>query len=41
MFTLVVSLRAKARIEEIADYIYEQWGQKAYHKRQQCLDFIS
>lgn len=30
MFTLVVSLRAKARIEEVADYIYEQWGQKAY-----------
>ena len=30
MFSLVVSQRAKARIAEVSDYIYEEWGQKAH-----------
>lgn len=32
MFSLVVSQRAKVRIAEVLDYIYEQWGQKTHQK---------
>ncbi len=30
MFSLVVSQRAKVRIAEVSNYIYEQWGQKTH-----------
>lgn len=44
MFLLIISQRAKVRIAEVSDYIYEQWGQKSHRKflseLERCLKII-